>query len=592
MLGNSLRAAARAVCILVAVAALCGCPPKPPAATPNEDIAQEWMRLVLHACGEDSRMPTVETRTFFHVCIAMYDAWAAYDDTAVGYLTGNTLKQSVPANQRVAKQVEALSHAVFLLAQTRFSGLTAQPAGSDAQAAYAAFTSKMKALGYIDANGQIVPSDAQAVGKQVAEAILAYAANDNSNEANGYADTTNYRPVNHWLDTLYAGTDLTDFNRWQPLQLPNGTIQTFLTPHWGLLPSFALPPYSVDVPYHDPGLPPLFQSATGSQFVQTFSDLVSFSGSLDPTVGAGADTIDISPAVQGGNTPGYDDGDGYPINPFTLQPYAHNYVKRGDYYRVLATMVDGNYFTTPCPWWFEVATDVLAGTGYVSQRPSNKAKAHDLAYDVKLYFALAAAQYDAAITIWDIKRTYDWVRPISAIRALGQYDALQFRGDFVETIGEDDPLAGENNENVGHQKIFAWRGPDQGCGWMLPDEWLPYQRLNFVTPPFPGYSSGHSCFGPAFGEVMQEMTEDSFFPGGLAQWTADTLPFELGPSSPVTLQWATYMDAGDVAGYGRLCAGVHPFADVRPSRLIGREIGKDAVKKAKEYFAGTATPAS
>jgi hypothetical protein len=28
--------------------------------------------------------------------------------------------------------------------------------------------------------------------------------------------------------------------------------------------------------------------------------------------------------------------------------------------------------------------------------------------------------------------------------------------------------------------------------WILGVDWFPYQRATFITPPFPGYTSGHS----------------------------------------------------------------------------------------------------
>lgn len=43
---------------------------------------------------------------------------------------------------------------------------------------------------------------------------------------------------------------------------------------------------------------------------------------------------------------------------------------------------------------------------------------HTINDDVKLYFALNAALFDASIAAWDAKRAYDFVRPASAIRHL------------------------------------------------------------------------------------------------------------------------------------------------------------------------------
>ena len=54
----------------------------------------------------------------------------------------------------------------------------------------------------------------------------------------------------------------------------------------------------------------------------------------------------------------------------------------------------------------------------------------------------------------------------------------------------------------------------RGVGWILASDWLPYQRPSFVTPPFPGFISGHSTFSRAAAEVMTAITGSRFFPGG------------------------------------------------------------------------------
>ena len=74
------------------------------------------------------------------------------------------------------------------------------------------------------------------------------------------------------------------------------------------------------------------------------------------------------------------------------------------------------------------------------------------------------------------------------------------------------------SKNVGKIKLYAWRGPEfikdpetevAGVGWILAENWWPYQRLSFVTPPFAGYISGHSTFSRSAAEVMTELTGNS-----------------------------------------------------------------------------------
>jgi hypothetical protein len=107
-----------------------------------------------------------------------------------------------------------------------------------------------------------------------------------------------------------------------------------------------------------------------------------------------------------------------------------------------------------------------------------------------------------------------------------------------------------------------------------------------VTPPFPGYTSGHAAFGWSFKEVMADYTQDEFVPGGLMTWEVTELPFDAPPSARVVLQWATYQDIADDGGLGRLMCGVHPRVDAVASRPIGRECGQGAMALAREYFSG------
>jgi len=165
-----------------------------------------------------------------------------------------------------------------------------------------------------------------------------------------------------------------------------------------------------------------------------------------------------------------------------------------------------------------------------------------------------------------------------------------------------DPLAGSNGENVGKIKFYSWRGPDYvadaetdyaGVGWILAEDWWPYQRPSFVTPPFAGYVSGHSTFSRSAAHVMTLLTGDEYFPGGMGEFHApknEFLVFEEGPSVDLTLQWARYMDASDQCSLSRIWGGIHPPADDMPGRRIGDTVGPEAFHWAERYFNGTALP--
>ena len=94
-----------------------------------------------------------------------------------------------------------------------------------------------------------------------------------------------------------------------------------------------------------------------------------------------------------------------------------------------------------------------------------------LEYDVKAYFALGGAMHDAAIAAWGIKGYYDYIRPISSLRAMadrGQssapdgasyhVDGIPLRPGYIERVDAGDALAGDDGEHLGKIKFRAWRG--------------------------------------------------------------------------------------------------------------------------------------
>ena len=92
---------------------------------------------------------------------------------------------------------------------------------------------------------------------------------------------------------------------------------------------------------------------------------------------------------------------------------------------------------------------------------------------------------------------------------------------------------------------------------------------------------------------MAKLTGDEFFPGGMFEYefpAGEGLEFEFGPSTDVTLQWATYFDAADEAGLSRLYGGIHVPADDLPGRIIGSKIGVAAWEQATQYYTGVPEP--
>ena len=163
-------------------------------------------------------------------------------------------------------------------------------------------------------------------------------------------------------------------------------------------------------------------------------------------------------------------------------------------------------------------------------------------------------------------------------------------------VDSNDPLVGQNKENLGKIKLYTWKGfsdknilelEEKGSGWILAEEWWPYQRPSFVTPPFAGYVSGHSTYSRAASIILEKITGSKFFPGGMGEFDISKnnfLVFENGPSVDMKLQWATYKDAADQCSLSRIWGGIHPFIDDIPGRKIGTKIGNQAFEYGKLLF--------
>jgi uncharacterized protein DUF6851/vanadium-dependent haloperoxidase-like protein len=187
---------------------------------------------------------------------------------------------------------------------------------------------------------------------------------------------------------------------------------------------------------------------------------------------------------------------------------------------------------------------------------------HSLDEDVKLFFLLNNALFDASVAVWECKRFYDYVRPITAIRFL-------FAGQAVE----------------------AWGGPFQGTRTIDGKDWLPYQRGVFLTPPFAEYVSGHSTFSAASAEILKRFTGSDVFQYGvmLAPGSSRIEP-GLTPRHPIVLFWPTFSAAADQAGLSRRYGGIHFRDGDLEGRALGRHVAALVWRKAQRLFAGPSAP--
>ncbi|MGD2069466.1 MAG: vanadium-dependent haloperoxidase [Gemmatimonadota bacterium] len=465
-----------------------GVPTRPETDATRDTVALVWDEAVLQSIRELKHGPPMNARSLALVHTAMYDAWAAYDDVALGTSLGGTLRRP-PPERTAANGAEAVSFAAYRVLLTLFPSRAG------------AFRDLVSTLGYDPDDATTSPSTPAGVGNLAAAALLEARADDGSNWRNGYADYTGYVPVNGPLDPTEPGVGgLVDPSRWQPLVHDVGgekVVQTWIIPHWQYVTPFAMVS-------GDEFLPPPPAEVGSAEFERQVDEIVE---------------------LQAGLT---------------------------DEQKVIAEYwADGPSSEFPPGHWHTIAQ-------YVSRRDG-----HSLEEDVKMFFLVANAVFDAGIAVWTAKVRYDYVRPITAVRYL---------------------KAGE--------EIPGWAGPGMGTRIIAADRWVPYQRADFRTPPFAEYTSGHSGFSMAAATVLRRFTGSDAY-GDCASFPAGWTKAEpgLAPASEVTLCWPTFTAAAEEAGMSRLYGGIHFRRGNEASLTMGALIGERVWDVARGYFTGWARPA-
>jgi len=602
----------------------------------NHSVARQWNEVLLDGIRGDYARPTVHARNLFHTSVAMWDAWAAFDDHADQFIHHERMTAADPT----AARNEAISYACMRLITYRFAN------SPGAAQTLQECNDLMVSLGYDPNYTSETEDNPASLGNRIAATIIAWGLVDGANEQNDYANQY-YEPVNPPLLPDFPGNpDLIDPLRWQPLALEYfvdqggnvivGGYPDFLSPEWGIVDNFSLREQDRTIyhrdnfdywVFHDPGAPPHI-GGQGDEYYRWGFEMVAVWGShLDPNDGV---MWDISPASMG-NSPladvddwesyynwldGNDWGTGYDVNPVTGLPYEPQIVPRGDYARILAEFwADGPDSETPPGHWFTILNYVNDHPLFEKRWRGQGEVLDDLEWDVRAYLAMGGAMHDVAVAAWGVKGWYDFIRPISALRYMADQgqssdetlpsynpNGIRLYPGLIELVTAESTAPGERHEhlagNEGKIAFYTWRGHDYivnpetdeaGVGWILAENWWPYQRPSFVTPPFAGYVSGHSTYSRAAAELMAEMTGDEYFPGGLGEFFCpqdEFLVFEDGPSVDVTLQWAKYMDGSDQCSLSRIWGGIHPPADDLPGRHMGQVIGPEALAHAERYFDG------
>ncbi len=584
-----------------------------PARPAADSMARLWDEQILAAIRIDIPHPPVHARNLFHLSAVMYDAWAAYDTNAAGFLY--RAKQAAP--NVASARGEAISYAAYRLLRQRYS------LSRNAATTLAALDARFATLGFDRNNVSAEPTTPAGVGNAVFATLSAFVAADGARQNFAYVDLSplegGYQSANLPLGIAIPGTLAVNVNRWQPLAItdattqngiPTDSIQKFVGSQWLNVRPYALTREEPGRPWFDPGPPPTLGTARAAEFRDEVAAVLRYSGELTPDDGV---LLDVSPGRLGNNSLGTNDGSGRPLNPVTGQPYPPNVVNRGDFARVLAEFwADGPNSETPPGHWNTLA-NYVSDSGLLERRVGGSGPVVDeLEWDVKLYFALNSALHDAACAAWALKRHYDGWRPISAIRFMGQLgqstdptaprfhtNGLPLIPGLIELVTAETAATGGRHVGfpVASVLVKTWPGQPSnpatqhsGVRWIRPEIWMPFQKKTFVTPAFPGYVSGHSTFSRAAAEVLTAFTGSPYFPGGLGTFTATKnsyLTFELGPSENVQLQWATYFDAADQSGLSRIWGGIHPPVDDFTGRKIGAEVGQRAWALTQRYFDGS-----
>lgn len=497
----------------------------------QQSIVGEWNEIALGSVREGGGGPTKVAWSLMTFHTAVFDAWAAYDPDAVG-VHSRLDDTAGPASE--AAKAEAVSYAAFTI-------LSAIYPDAERVEAYREF---MTENGFDPDASPSDPGSPAAIGIAAAQAVLAHRATDRSNYENDFEDTSGFEPVNAADPETYQIPGGTFFNTnfWQPLRVPTGEVtdedgnpiitddpasfkdQIAITPHWGNVKSFSLiendmlrpqaPPHLGDITRY---VDATGEVTTGDQaYRDQFSVLVDVSANLTDEQKLTAEY--------------WADG------PRTEQPPGH---------------------------WNQIAQDIA------------KRDEHSLDDDVKMFFALNNAIFDAGVATWETKYVYDYIRPQSAIRDLFFNDAIE-----------------------------SFAGPNQGTQTILGSKWIPYQSTTFVTPPFPEYVSGHSTFSRAAAETLIAFTGSNAYYDGvstsnhdlngdgdldlLGEFVGLELFFEDYNGPPIPLRWDTLLDAADDAGLSRIFGGIH----IQDGDLFGRELGAElaplAWDQSQAYINGTA----
>ena len=486
-----------------------------------------WDKAVQEAVTAEKSGPTIGSRASAMVHTAIYDAWAAGDDTADG------VHYDADVDWTDEQIAVAMSHAAHAVLTFLFPHRIEE------------FNGKLDELGLAVHD----PSPEAALGRAAASALIGARLNDGANQWNDYA-----MPKDGAGDPIYSVVNggpgvMRDIERWTPENVPidpedEMPEQTFLTPQWGDVTPFGLE--SGDA--HRPPPPEPFFLVEGAK-LDMYGEIVTLADGTE---------VPLSPDLIG-----------TVINPAFIaqaQRVVDASANLTAEHKLIAEFWEDGDGTSYPPG------NAMTLAQFVSLRDE-----HDQGQDAKMFLAVANAQMDAGIASWESKVHYDYARPVRVIRELG-------RLGLIGTPGVDE-LTGER----GHV-IQAWGGPGQGTRTILAENWLPYQPPGGnPSPPFAEYVSGHSTFSAAGAEILRmfarsdRLDQSLTFPAGSSRFEPGLTP---GEGEDVTLSWATFREAADESGISRIYGGIHFDDGDQNGRILGRDVARDSFAAALGFMQG------
>src|SRR5215469_7276769 len=107
----------KAVAVALALLSICALP----AVAQSPNVVVQWNDAALQGVRDSKLGPPMVARALFIVHNCIYDAWAAYDRTAVGTVFGRSLRR--PKSERtLANKNQAISFAAYRAAVDLFPG--------------------------------------------------------------------------------------------------------------------------------------------------------------------------------------------------------------------------------------------------------------------------------------------------------------------------------------------------------------------------------------------------------------------------------------------------------------------------------------